>query len=116
MPSAKMVEQKPAGNFSPLSFCGHAAAVGCGAAADASGDACELPADRAAKTADTAPRYLHRREEGIDQPPWYVDATILGRIKNLAREKANNATLGINVAAVTIETSTVGCRYGCNAG
>src|ERR1700722_11631637 len=32
MPSAKMVAQKPAGNFSPLSFCGQDAAADCVAA------------------------------------------------------------------------------------
>jgi hypothetical protein len=58
MPSAKMVAQKPGGNFKPLSFSGHAAALDRASAAGFwAGDA-ELLAHQTPSTANTDQRLL----------------------------------------------------------
>src|ERR1700722_11466282 len=111
MPSAKMVAQKPAGNFSPLSFCGQDAAALCAAAGALCAEAEALIAHQAASVSVgnhrlyRCGRYMDLASEACGMHRACANGTI-------RPAKSSKGDREFNVARVTVEICLMGVRFG----
>src|SRR5271155_5384617 len=115
MPSAKILAQKPAGNFSPLLFSGQDAAVDGAAAGTPCADAEEPIAHPVPSTSTMDHRLLYRRGNNMDslRSLRMHDACANGNISPIkSMTKSNKGGREIDVAAITVEIWMSGVRFG----
>src|ERR1700722_15492119 len=111
MPSAKTVAQKPAGNFSPLSFCGQDEAAGCVAAGAPCAEA-EAPIAHQAASVSVRNHRLYRRGRYMDLASEACGMHRACANGTIRPAKSNKGDRKFNVVRVTDEICLRGVRFG----